>query len=254
MGPFATIQGLWIGEQLSIMEQLSISSFLQNGHSFDLYTYDEVKGVPEGVVLKDAHQIIPSSQIFKYKDYDSYAGFSNLFRYRLLVEKGGYWVDMDVICLKPFQFEPDHVFASELAPYSAPAFWKESCNIANCVIKAPLGSEIMKYCYHESAKRDPLKLKWSETGPALMTAAVQKFELQGCMTPPHTFCPVHWWQWRQLIIASATDTSEKIQAPTSESPSAVHLWNEMWRRNGINKNVPFSQNSLYERLKHRYLN
>ncbi len=36
------IHSLWIGTQLSTMEQLSISSFLKNGHRFHLYVYDDV--------------------------------------------------------------------------------------------------------------------------------------------------------------------------------------------------------------------
>jgi len=81
------IQSLWIGESLSNMEKLCISSFLKNGHPFHLYVYDEVKGVPEGTILKDASKILPPNMIFKYKDHDSYAAFANLFRYKLLLEK-----------------------------------------------------------------------------------------------------------------------------------------------------------------------
>ena len=38
------IQGLWIGSELSMMEQLSIASFLKNGHDYHLYVYGDVKG------------------------------------------------------------------------------------------------------------------------------------------------------------------------------------------------------------------
>ncbi len=37
-------QSLWIGAELSAMEQLSIRSFLANGHEFHLYTYQERQG------------------------------------------------------------------------------------------------------------------------------------------------------------------------------------------------------------------
>jgi hypothetical protein len=107
------IQSLWIGNKLSVMEQLSISSFLQNGHSFHLYIYDDVEGIPNGTTIKDANKILPSSKIFKYKNHDSYAGFANLFRYKLLLERGSYWVDTDIICLKPFQDKTEYVFAGQ---------------------------------------------------------------------------------------------------------------------------------------------
>src|SRR5205823_1893528 len=55
------IQGLWIGPQLSIMEQLSIASFLRNGHDYHLYIYNELPNVPKGVVIRDASEILPAS-------------------------------------------------------------------------------------------------------------------------------------------------------------------------------------------------
>ena len=73
------IQGLWIGKSLSKMEQLSIKSFLDNGHEYHLYTYSDVKNIPKGTVIKDGNEIITENQIFTYKN-GSYSAFSNLFR------------------------------------------------------------------------------------------------------------------------------------------------------------------------------
>jgi len=98
------IQGLWIGPELSVMEQLSISSFLLNQHEYHLYVYDEPKNVPLGAVVRDANEILPASRIFQYKHFPTYAGFANFFRYKLLLERGGWWADTDTICLKPFDF------------------------------------------------------------------------------------------------------------------------------------------------------
>ena len=36
------LQSLWLGKRLSVMEQLSIRSFLDQGYSFHLYTYQDV--------------------------------------------------------------------------------------------------------------------------------------------------------------------------------------------------------------------
>src|SRR5437016_4032991 len=98
------IQGLWIGSELSVMERMSIISFLRNGHEYHLYTYNDLPNVPDRVVVKDANRILPASAIFKYKERPSYAGFANYFRYRLLLEHGGWWADLDVVCLRPFDF------------------------------------------------------------------------------------------------------------------------------------------------------
>jgi len=54
-----TVQGLWIGDELSVMERLSITSFLAHDHRFDLYVYGSVRGVPEGTRLLDANEVLP---------------------------------------------------------------------------------------------------------------------------------------------------------------------------------------------------
>ena len=107
------IQGLWIGSRLSPMEEISIRSFLANGHEYHLYAYSRIENLPEGTILRDANEIVSSEKIFKYRDYDSYAGFSNHFRYKLLLQNGGWWADLDLICLKPFDFKTGYVFSSE---------------------------------------------------------------------------------------------------------------------------------------------
>ncbi|HKG24499.1 MAG TPA: hypothetical protein VKB09_02575 [Thermomicrobiales bacterium] len=45
------VQWLWVGSELSMMEQLSISSFLLNGHEYHLYVYGETRNVPLGTVI-----------------------------------------------------------------------------------------------------------------------------------------------------------------------------------------------------------
>ena len=234
------IQSLWIGEALSVMEKLCIASFLQNDHQVHLYVYEDVLGVPEGVVLLDANEIIPADRIFKYKDYDSYAGFSNLFRYKLLYEKGHYWVDSDVVCLKHFQSGTAHAFAGERLEQP------NRMIAANCVIKAPEGSLIMEYCYRESAKQDPGLLTWGKSGPHLLTKAIAKFGMRCYVADPPVFCPINWWEWDQII-------NQQTDAAILERAQSVHLWNEMWRRNGVDKAGVFDEKCLYEQLKQTYL-
>ena len=148
------IQSLWIGGKLSVMEQLCISSFISNGHTFHLYTYGEIKNVPKGTILKDAAEIISPDKIFKYQDRDTYAGFADVFRYKLLLEKGSYWVDTDVVCLKPFTNRSDYVFA-KTKRRKLFGNLNQIFRVQSCLIKAPPGSDIMKYCYGVSIGRNP---------------------------------------------------------------------------------------------------
>src|SRR5258708_3897842 len=133
------IRSLWIGDRLSVMEQLCISSFLQNGHPFHLYVYGDVAGIPPGTVALDGNQILPAARIFTYREHNTYAGFANFFRYKLLLEHGGWFVDADTICLKPFRFRTPYVFSSEGIN------GRQLVNLA--AVKVPRKSAIMRYAW-----------------------------------------------------------------------------------------------------------
>jgi mannosyltransferase OCH1-like enzyme len=234
-----SVQALWIGKRLSVMEQLSIASFLITGHAYHLYVYDEVENAPEGTVLKAADEILPESMIFQYTKYPSHAGFSNFFRYKLLLEKGGWWVDTDVACLKPFNFEEPYVFASERAN------GREVPTTA--VIKAPPASEIMAFNWHMcSSCADPAGAVWGEHGPKLMVKAIAKFKLQPFIKGARVFCPLAYDEWEKLLC------SENARS-VDENTHGIHLWNEMWRRNGRDKEASYAPDCLYERLKAAFL-
>lgn len=44
---------------LSALERMCLRSMLAQGHRVTLYTYDDVAGAPEGVVRRDANEILP---------------------------------------------------------------------------------------------------------------------------------------------------------------------------------------------------
>ena len=229
------IQGLWIGQELSVMEQLSIASFLRNGHEFHLYSYNQLLNVPAGTVIKDGNEVLPASAVFQYKGRPSYAGFANFFRYKLLLERGGLWVDMDVVCLRPFDFPEEYIFSSEM---------NDGSETINCgVIKAPKGSEVMAYAWRICQAKKPDQLVWGETGPGLMSEAVRKYRLDKYQKPYYTFCPIS--DWHKFL--------EPYVAAIHPQAYAVHLWNEAWRLANQDKNACYHSNCIYERLKGMYL-
>jgi mannosyltransferase OCH1-like enzyme len=232
------IQGLWIGPELSVMEQLSICSFLRNGHEYDLYAYDHLANVPAGAVVRDANEILPRSRIFQYKHQASYAGFSNVFRYKLLLERGGWWADTDIVCVRPFDFPDDYVLASEMCDGREVA--------TSGIIKAPAGSEAMAYAWNICQSKEPAQLKWGETGPKLVAEVVGQFSLHSHIKSHEIFCPLRYDQWREIL---KPDIDESL----FEASYSIHLWNEMWRAADQNKNASYDPSCLYEQLKRKYL-
>ena len=232
------IQGLWIGNELSVMEQLSLASFLKHGHEYHLYVYEEVKNVPPGTTVKDGNEILPASDIFQYQGRPSYAGFANFFRYKLLLERGGWWADMDTVCLKPFDFSDEYVFSSEMY---------KGLEVVNCgVVKAPPGSEAMRWAWEVCQTKNSKQLVWGETGPKLIAEAVRKFSLEKYTRPAAVFCPLAFFEWQKVI--------EPGPSPAwADSAYAIHLLNDKWRAAEQDKNAKYSEDCFYEQLKRRYL-
>ena len=216
------------------MEQLCIASFLRHGHEVHLYTYGHVDAIPTGTVVRDGREILPAERIFFYSEHNSPSGFANFFRYKLLLDRGGWWVDTDMVCLRPFDFDGEHVFSAETSRGVA---------AVNCgVIRAPRGSEAMAFAWETCNAKDPAALRWGETGPALMKQAVEHCGLEDAVQPPEAFCPIPWPEWRRLL-----DGDDALELPAKSY--AVHLWNEMWRRGGADKDGEYDPRCLYERLK-----
>ncbi len=233
------IQGLWVGDELSTLERLSIASFLAQGHEYHLYVYRAVANVPPGASLKDAGEVLPESMIFQYAKHASYAGFANYFRYKLLLDRGGWWADTDAVCIQPFDFPGEYVFGSELT-------MEGEATPTSGFIKAPAGSPAMAFAWEQCLSKDPGRLTWGETGARLVAEVIRRYSLHAFLQDFRTFTPVAHFEWERMLEAGWI-------AGFPASTRAVHLWNEKWRRAGRDKNATYPADCLYERLKAMYL-
>ena len=98
------VNGLWYGSELGELEKLCIDSWIENGYKFRLWLYEDIE-VPKDVIVKNANHIVSFDQYFTYSEGHTVGtpvAFSNLFRTQLLYKLGGLYVDLDVLCLKPY--------------------------------------------------------------------------------------------------------------------------------------------------------
>lgn len=231
-----TVNALWIGKYLSACELLTIKSFLNNGHRFVLWTYDEIKTMlPEGVELHDAAEIIPREKVFCYKYRNqfghgkgSYAGFSDIFRYKLLYLYGGWWTDMDVTCLKPMDFEDEYVFRTH-----------HSLPLVGNIMKCPKGSELMKACWEEAEQKiDENNRDW-HLPINILVDNVNRFGLGNFIKSYSN--PDSWNVVRKLLKG-------KTEVP--DEWHVIHWINEEWRRNKIDRYY-FLKKSFFSKLAER---
>jgi hypothetical protein len=233
------IQSLWIGDRLSVMERLAIESFLHQGHAFHLYLYAPCDRVPAGTTIKDGREILPADQIFRYQGgygEGSPSAFSNLFRYALLFERGGWWVDLDLVALKPFRFDTDHVLGLVRGGQGG-------SRVAAGAIRVPPGSELIGRCLEVARAAKKHSVRWGEIGPRLLRRMAQELGMEASMQPPSVFYDIDAADFWRLI------------RPRQTIPDgvAVHLWAQLWRHYGLNPDGRYPETSIYEQLIARYL-
>ena len=56
-------------------------------------------------------KLFRKSEIFELRK--TFLPFADIFRYKMLYMNGGYWVDLDMIALKRFNFKEPYIFSSE---------------------------------------------------------------------------------------------------------------------------------------------
>jgi 4-hydroxybenzoate polyprenyltransferase len=216
------INSLWIGNKLSALELLTIHSFLQKGHKFKLWLYDSLENdLPPGVEIGDASAIIPASQVFSYSNANtfghgkgSYAGFSDIFRYKLLYEYGGWWVDMDVSCLKPFNFDKPYFFRSH-----------HQLDVVGNVMKCPRHSELMLRCYEEAAASvNHQNTDWHKPID-ILNSHIKSLQLESYIYR-NTSNEDHW------DITSKFLWSDEVPP---DSWHFIHWQNEEWRSKKVSK-------------------
>jgi hypothetical protein len=235
------IQSLWIGTTLSALQQLSIRSFLAYGHEYHLYAYRPIDGVPDGTIVRDASDILPVDSVFCYQEgfgKGSFSAFSNFFRYQLIFERGGWWADTDVICLRRFSFDEEFVIATQLDN-------DFTLQCATSVFKAPRGAPLMRYCADVVRGRDKRTLQWAEIGPILFDEAVTRFSLNAYQVPVAVFNPINWFQFRAIVEPG-------FELSRIADSYAVHLWNQMWKSENLDPEADPPSNSLYAILRGRY--
>ena len=234
-------KSLWIGDRLFPQHIISINSFIQNGFVYNLYVYDDVKNVPSGVILCDANDIIPKEEIWYYNNgfnKGSPSGFSNQFRFQILHEHGGLWVDTDVVLLNDFNFDKPYIFISErnvngdIHPTSSVIFSESGTSSGKIWLEA----------INNISYRNKARVIHGETGPELVTYLVNKYNLEEYVLPPNAFCSVGWHETDKLI--------DGTQLP--EDVIGLHLFDAQSNLNDIDKKT-YPYDSIIEQLKRKYL-
>ncbi|MCG7519401.1 hypothetical protein [Ruegeria sp. Ofav3-42] len=139
------IASFWFGSDLSWLEALCIQSYLDNGHRFILYAAHDIEGIPDGVEIHPAGDILwPAPFELRPEDRQGVAVFSDIFRLRLMQKTQYIWVDLDAYCVKPFAFPSPYILGCS-----------HSGNYPNGVLRLPENSETLALMYEFVTSANP---------------------------------------------------------------------------------------------------
>jgi len=229
-----TFNMFWYGVRLAPLERACIKSFISHGHIVRVYTYNQ-PDLPEGAIRMDARQILPENQLFIFENSPS--GFSNIFRYKLLLEQGGWWVDTDVVCLSSDIPECDY-------------FWAEQVpgEINGAVLKFPAGDPRLEKLLEQSIRRSKHLQVWGQLGPHLLTEVLSGENLPNHIGTTEMVYPIRFNEIHYLWLPEFYNTVEKRCA----NSTFLHLWQAMFSRIGINHKNPAPEGSYLSKLFNTY--
>lgn len=225
-----------MGPELGAVERACALSVLRHGHELILYCYDEPRGVPPGVEIGDAAEILPRSWAEAHRDRPSFV--SNRFRYELQRQSRGIWLDCDVYLLAPLEFANPHLFGrqSEELINSAILRIPPDSPMLPALLALFEDREIPRWLSRSArlaaywrrlrtGRPGIAAMPWGTTGPHALTAIAREHALDREAQPRDIFYPVEWQQagW----IADPARRLEEMVTPRSV---AIHLWNEQTGR------------------------
>jgi hypothetical protein len=247
--PAQRLQSFWHGPPLSPYEWLGLRSFLDHGHELELFVYDRSLEVPAGVRLADAATVVPRDEAYVLAGYDAQGGhvaFSNEFRFELLARRGGWWVDLDVVCLSADLPEDETFFALEQTG-------GKPCEVTSAVLRFPPGHPLARRCAEESralgralrarpggaSRRD-----FGRLGAGLIERLAAELGCCEEARAPATCYPVHWTETASFFAPSR---AAELRRRTAGS-LMVHLWNEVLVAAGRDKLRPPPRGSYLDGL------
>ena len=243
---------LWIGDALGPVERACLRSVMRHGHSLALYCYSKPRGIPEGVEVRDASDVIRQSAVF-FQRNGSVAAFSDWFRYELQRRRAGTWVDTDVYLLRSLDMRAPYLLGEE-----------EPGMINNAVLRLPADLPLLEPLLQLFEKRTTprwlpwrsylraraeelvrggvnlSRLPWGATGPVALTELMRRFDLTSLAHPSEVFNPMPWSKADWILNPQIS-----LGDVTTERTVSVHLWNRCIESF---KNTPAKSGSFLERL------
>ena len=232
-------RSFWHVPPLGPYQLLCLRSFASRATCVEVFSYDPDFVVPEWVIRRDAREIFPTEKVLRYQTVrfgcGSPALHANLFRYMMLHELGGWWIDLDVILMQPMLPDDEIFFARQ---------GELSTRVGNSVLRFPTKHPLIAEAIACSEIVGENASEWGQTGPILLTELIERHELAGLCKPYNSAYPIPWFEIDALFDpARCNEMRERCSGATF-----LHLFNEVWRGSGIPRDLGPPVGSFIDQL------
>jgi hypothetical protein len=215
-----TVRTFWSGGAIGPYQLLGLRSFADQGHRVQVFTFDPALRKPSWIEWRNAEDIIAAGRVLReIPGLGQSAIHANLFRHALLHRHGGWWIDPDVVLLRPDLPEVEMFVAGS-----------GDLQIAStAAMKFPVGHPALAEVLIQSAPLDDAVERWDEAGAPLLTQCLAADGLLDQFQPSDIVSPVSWFDIEVMFDPDRADVlAEKLQ-----DGLFLDLHQEAWLRAGV---------------------
>ena len=256
--PPTILTTLWIGENINPIVELAWLSWIKQGYKVNVY----ISNLAKGNLHKSLKQFINTKLFFKnalkimeFKTGEEILPFSDLWRYKFLNEKGGIWIDCDMILLdqlpnQEFIITTEHTFQSggrKSKLKCKPNIGILKFNKNNIVLSNTI-KRIEKYSINDKPQfTDNMKIFQGE---------LKKHNLEEFYIEPNMTCGIPWWDHTE-IYQNVESYTTKYEVPVVSSEwllnnaFALHCWENFTIGNKIDV-ADCDNESIFGTIRHQY--
>ncbi len=241
------VQTLWIGDELNELAELSIKSWLDLGYHVDLYT-DCWK---EDNVLQDTRiKQIDAREIWDFDDIGEILPFSDLWRFKLLYQKGGVWLDADMVLLDQLPY--DKILISSEYTMKSGAFKSKLPYVCN------IGA--LRFSRHDKILKRIIKKIEDKTKGAtfcdnmfIFRRVIKNCDYSQYVKDPSMFCGINWWDAKEMYYDEEYKMKYSVEPLSNkvilQHSIGTHLWNNFTYNKHCIDFAKINKNSLFNHLK-----
>lgn len=254
------VTGLWIGDTLPEIIELCIASYLKHGHKFQLFCYKTYDNIPEGTIVQNANDLIDANCLFNP------GLFTDWFRWLYLSKHGGWFTDMDVLCLSD-DLPDDDIWIGKDTPESIGTyllkFPKDHAGIKQLAIGAGDPCSVFSWTSEIEQQEKSVLLQrdkdihhrrkhhiyWPKYGKDELRKLVAHYRLDFAVNGTHFVNPLDWNNTYKYFNGEID-----MEAPIIKNAFALHLYYCSCAKNNYEVIRKAKDNSVYRLALKKYLN